>query len=166
MNSKKAQIHMTETVAVLFIFFVLILFGIIFYYQYQRVAIKEKNDELIAARAMDTTLKVLFLPELACSQGEAETEDNCADLMKVRHINAVFEQHTEDYFFNIFSYARISIQQVYPLNEEQEYVLYDKPKPGFTHKEPTFFVVSLRDESKSGTKTVYGLGYLVVEVYS
>src|SRR3989338_6678737 len=107
----KAQMQMTETIAVLFIFFVLVLFGIVFYYQYQRVSITEKNQELVAVRAVDTTLKTLFLPELICSRGDAETEDNCIDMMKLRQANNTFQRHLEEYYFQIFSYSSITVYQ-------------------------------------------------------
>lgn len=159
----KAQMQMTETIAVLFIFFVLILFGIVFYYQYQRVSISEKNQELIAVRAVDTTLKTLFLPELSCSRGEAETEDNCIDMMKLRQANATFQRHLEEYYFQIFSYSSVAVYQVYPT--PMNFTLYDKPKPDYTNFEPTFFVVSLRDET-AGEEPTYNFGYIKVGVYS
>ena len=165
MNShRKAQIQTSETIAVLFIFFVLILFGIIFYYKYQQVAIRERGEELLSLRAMDTTLKVLFLPELICSKGEAEPEDNCVDLLKVRYANETMHQHLEDYYFDLFSYSTISIHQLYP--DQHTYIIYDKPKPSFMRKESTFFVVSVRDDTRGGSNPQYGFGYVQVEAYS
>src|SRR3989338_7505573 len=99
---KRGQIHLSETIAVLFIFFVLIVFGIIFYYQ----------------------------------------------------------NHIEDYYFDLFSYSPITVTQLYP--EAQDFILYDKPKPESAKKESTHFVVSLRDDA-SGS---YGYGFVTVEVYS
>ncbi len=157
---KKGQIHLSETIAVLFIFFVLILFGLIFYSKYQQVAIKEKGEELLASRAMDTTLRVLFLPELLCSRGDAEPEDNCIDVLKLRPANETLFNHAEDYYFDLLSYATITVMQLSP--EEKTFVLYDKPKPNYTRREPTYFVVSLRDD----TQQSYGYGYVKVEVYS
>lgn len=155
---------MSETIAVLFIFFVLVLFGIIFYYKYQQVSIVEKQNELLGARAIETTLKTLFLPELICSKGEAESEDNCFDMLKLRSINETFKRHLEDYYFDIFSYSKIYVQEVYPGNST--YVLYDKEKPGYTRVEPTFFVVTLRDEIAGRGEELHKYGYVAVEVYS
>ena len=172
--NRSAQIKMTETIAVLFIFFVLILFGIIFYYQYQKVSLVEKQQELVAARAMDTTLKVLFLPELICTKGEAEPEDNCFDMMKLRSVNETFKENLVQYYFNLFSYSRIYVQEVYPPSPTGEpIILYDKEPPlqegetrSWKYREPTFFVVALKDETKGTAISEYGLGYVVVEVYS
>ena len=164
--NKSAQIRMTETIAVLFIFFVLIAFGLIFYYQYQKVSFKEKQAELFANKAMDTTLKTLFLPELACSKGEAEPEANCFDLMKLRHANQTIKDHLADYYFDLFSYAKISVNQTYP--HPELWIIYDK-KPNQLNQlnsnlnyEPTFFVVTLKDEIEGS----YGFGFIEVGVYS
>ncbi len=155
---------MTETIAVLFIFFVLIAFGLIFYYQYQKVSMKEKQAELFATRAMDTTLKTLFLPELACSKGEAEPEANCFDMMKLRHANQTIKAHLADYYFDLFSYAKIKVTQTYPVSDS--WTLYDK-KPEQSNREsynyePTFFVVTLKDDLTGS----YGFGFIEVGVYS
>jgi hypothetical protein len=170
---KKAQIRLTETIAVLFIFFVLILFGILFYYQYQKIAIKEKQEEILASRAMETTLKVLHLPELICSKGQAEPEDNCFDVLKLNSAGEVFMDKGDsfDYYFDLFSYSKITVYQFYPYN--QTWTLYDKEKPpledgtpGWTRREPTYFVVNLRDETKQEIDASYGFGYVKVEAYS
>ncbi|MFH1682950.1 MAG: hypothetical protein ABIA37_04085, partial [Candidatus Woesearchaeota archaeon] len=142
----KAQIQMTETIAVLFIFFVLILFGIVFYYKYSQISFKEKQEELLGARAMEITLKTLFLPELVCSQGEAELEDNCFDMMKLRQVNDTFANNFGDYYFYLFPYTKISIQEIYPGN--QTWNIYEKEKPDWESMERTYFVVTLKDEIK------------------
>lgn len=167
--NRKAQMQMMETIGVLFIFFVLVLFGIIFYFKYQQIALQEKQEELVVARAMDTTLQALFLPELQCSRGEAEPEDNCIDLVKLRAWNETREKYIDDYYFNLFSYSRIYVEEIYPGNET--WVLYEREKvdkygnPDWEFKEPTFFVVTLRDETEAGG-LVYRFGYMGVEVYS
>lgn len=165
---KKAQIRLTETVAILFIFFVLIVFGIIFYYKFHQISVKEKEGELLEARALDTTLKVLFLPELACSEGGAEPEGHCFDLMKARYANETFQENMAKYYLQVFSFARISIHQTYP--ERKEYLLYDKPKilagGQMADQKSTFFVVTLRDNVLGEGTPFYSFGYLNVTVYS
>jgi len=155
---------MTETIAILFIFFILLLFGITFYFRYQKAAFQEKQEELLGARAMETTLKALFMPELICSRGEAEPEDNCFDVLKLNSADAVLQEHLDEYYFEIFSYATITVYKVYP--DQKTWVIYDKPKPNFERKEPTFFVVTLRDELASQDQPQYGFGYVSVEAYS
>ena len=156
--------QMTETIAILFIFFILLLFGILFYFRYQKIAFQEKEEELLGARAMENTLKALFMPELICSRGEAEPEDNCFDTLKLDSAREVIERNIDQYYFEIFSYATITIEETYPV--KKTWVLYDKPKPQFIKKEPTFFVVTLRDELAADNQAKYGYGYLSVVVYS
>ena len=158
--NRKSQIHMTETIAVLFIFFILILFGIVFYYNYSKTSLKEKQQEWLATQAMDTTLSTLYLPELICSKGEAEPEANCFDLSKLRYVNSTFTKYYSDYYFDLFSYATITVHQLYP--PKKDYVLYDHLLPKYTSKEPTYYVVALRNSNPAA----YYYGYLQVEVYS
>ena len=169
-RSHRAQIRMSETIAVMFIFFVLIVFGIIFYYKYSQIAFKEQQEELLGARAIDTTLKAIYLPELICSRGEAESEDYCFDMMKLRQVNKTFSDHFGEYYFDLFPYTTIKVEQLYPYEEDAEgnnknkWTLYDKEKPVWERKEATHFVVTLRDESNPGG--VYSFGVLTVEVYN
>lgn len=161
---RKGQIKISETIAVLFIFFVLILFGIIFYYKYQQAAFFEKEEELLGAKAIEITLKTLFLPELICSKGAAEPEDNCFDVLKLDSVDKTFKKYADDYYFDLFSYATISVKEVYP--GDASWLLYDKPPLKITRKEPTFFVISLRDDLSDETKAQYRLGYVEVIAYS
>ena len=167
---KKAQMKMMETIAVIFIFFVLVLFGIIFFYQYSKVSINERNEQFFAERAMRTTLKVLFMPELICTD-HGRIEQNCFDLQKVEAAKEVIERNTEDYYFNLFSYAEITVHQLTkdgakitdPTElEENKYPIYYKPKTPYLNKKPTYFIVALKDERTDS----YDFGYLEVIVYS
>ncbi len=162
--TRKGQMQITETIAILFIFFILLLFGIIFYFRYQQSAFQQKQEELLGARAMEATLKALFMPELICSRGEAEPEDNCFDVLKLYPAKVTLQHHLDDYYFEIFSYATITVHEIYP--GKREWVLYHKPKPDFTRKEPTFFVVTLKEELAGAAQERYGFGYIAVEVYS
>ena len=164
--AKKGQMQITETIAILFIFFILLLFGIIFYFRFQQSAFQEKQEELLGARAMEATLKALFMPELICSKGEAGSEDNCFDVLKLDAAIATLQDHLDDYYFEIFSYATITVHQVYPDKEEKTWIVYDKSKPDYTRKEPTFFVVTLKNELAGSTLAKYSFGYISVEVYS
>ena len=172
---KRGQLHITETIAVLFIFFILIVFAIIFYYQYQKVSLKEKQQELLGQRAVKTTLKTIFLPELICSRGDAEPEDNCFEVSKLEKAGGLMQQHTVDYYFNIFSYANITVHQIYPENEAKIFKIYTKEitktisdgkvVPGWSNRETSLFVVTLKEDRFEGEPS-YGFGYLKVEVYS
>lgn len=163
-NNKTGQIHLTETIAVLFIFFILLSLSIVFYYKYSQVAIKQEKEEMIATRAMDSTLKAIFLPELICSRNMAEPEDYCFDLIKIQLANQTFANYQNKYYFNLFSYAKITVEEIYPGN--RSWTIYNKPKSGAKKVEPTFFVVALKDELKNMDVPYYSFGYIRIEVYS
>lgn len=179
-SDKKAQAHMSETVAVIFIFFVLILFGLLFYSRYQNLAYKEEQQEILEKRAIATTLRAIFLPELLCTKGDAEPEDDCLDMWKVEamHGSDFLESRLANYYFDIFSYAKISVHQVYPPAatgaEPEEWVLYNQEPPVKKTEDntpiepnyqPSYFGVTLRKEEISGLPS-YHFGYLEVGVYS
>ncbi len=179
LKSRKGQIRMSETIAVLFIFFVLVVFGIIFYYKYSQISFQEKQEELLGKKATEITLQTLFLPELICSRGDAEPEDNCFDMMKLRQVEDVFKDGFSDYYFDLFPYSNITITQVYPpdsTGKPIEWKLYDKPKTkkddagkkvkDWTRVEKTYFVVTLKDELKTEAEGQHAFGYLTVGVYS
>ena len=155
---KRGQIQMTETIAVLLIFFVLLLFGVVFYYQYEKSALKEQQQEIVNARTITTIVKTLFLPELICSRGEAEVEDNCLDMMKLRHANETIVRHKVNYYFPLLGYSRITVHILYPAG--QTITLYDQPKNSTTGYTPTYLVVTLRDQDQ------YSFGYVEAGVYS
>jgi hypothetical protein len=195
LRDKYGQAKMTETIAVLFIFFVLLMFGIVFFYKYQQVSFKEEEQKLLANRAMESTLTALFLPELQCTRGDAEAEDNCIDKLKLINFKDVVDSHLNDYYFSMFSFAKITVFEVYPrprligedgepveierLEEEfikEQWSIYNKELvrkneegvlvPSWTKKEPTYFVVALRDQIAATGESVYSYGYVKVEVYS
>lgn len=162
---KKGQVRMTETVAILFIFFVLILFGLLFFFQFQKASLKEEKQELLASRAMDSTLLALYFPELQCSKGEAEPETNCFDLLQLEHVNKTLSKH-QQYYFSLFSYARIYVNETFP-DASHSWVIYDNPKQNYTSVEPTYFVIALRDSlAGSASSPAYRFAYLTVEAYS
>lgn len=170
MNPKAQQ--MTETIAVLFIFFILIVFGIIFYAKYQTLALEQKAEETLGKRAIDTSLKALFLPEIACTKSEYDVGNDCVDELKMKA--AAIEEGSgffqdNEYYFDLFSYATITITYVYPTKGEEEktVTLYDRqpPEEKKLNKEPTYSVISIKDTT-SQDPTNYGFGYITVWVYS
>jgi len=176
--TRKGQAQMTETIAIIFIFFVLVLFGLLFYSRYQKVSLQQEAEEILATKAMEITVRTLFLPELLCTKGEAEPEENCVDMAKVEVLKERSEEdgtkyggffregkRKEAYYFDLLSNSRITLQEVFP-EAEEPIVLYDNAKKDWTKMEPTYFVVSLKDWEPDWPEPRYRFGYLKVEVYS
>ena len=77
---------------------------------------------------MEATLKTLFMPELICSRGEAEPEDNCFDVLK---LNSKCSSYCSFFWsmnitLSYFPRCHHHRTQVYP--EQKEWILYDKVK--------------------------------------
>ncbi|MBI4152424.1 hypothetical protein HY495_01825 [Candidatus Woesearchaeota archaeon] len=166
-KTKQGQIHITETIAVLFIFFVLLFFGLVFYYKYVDVSAKEQLAENLERRAVDSTTRFIFLPEVQCTQRELPPFPYCLDLLKLSAFKDVLSGDAlDEYYFHLFSFAKITVQEVYP-DPARSWVVYDKPKIDYSNKKVTYFSAALEDASVSGgAEPVVHFGYVVMEVYS
>ena len=135
-NSKKGQVRITETIAVLLIFFLIIVFAMIFYGNYQKTVMEEKENEAFADKAIRITTKLLSLPELACTKGDSDYESFCFDMLKLRHVNDLFKENLADYYYDLFSYSRVTVYQIYPFIDQNDplnllgdngpWILYEK----------------------------------------
>jgi hypothetical protein len=103
---------MFETIATLLVFFVLLVFGLIFYSSYTKQSADEAKSVQDDLAAIALTQKVSHLPELKCTKGDISIE-NCIDMLKLEAFMDVID-NKYDYYFSIFSYSYIEIVQVYP----------------------------------------------------
>ena len=179
-RQKRGEIQLMETISILFIFFILVGLGILFYAKYKNVTFQHQQEAFQEARARELTLRIIYLPELQCSKGQAEAEEHCVDMLKVKNMEAWQEDLGEkftDYYFDIFSYAKVTLRQVYPPVQDAEnspedssllpeWIIYNKPKQGFKSARTNHFIVALRDDTLGETTPAYGYGYLEVVVYS
>ncbi|MBU1204485.1 MAG: hypothetical protein KKA61_00405 [Nanoarchaeota archaeon] len=131
MKTKKAQIKMFETIAVLLIFFVLIGFGLIFYVRVYSGGIQETGEEYFELKAIQTAQLVSFLPELQCTSPTSMSivDDNCFDLLKVKALSGIIsdpenQKLRNEYYYDLFGFSKISIEQIYP--SEMKWDVYDK----------------------------------------
>ena len=200
-NSRKGQVRITETISVLLIFFMIIVFAMIFYGNYQKTVLEENEQEAFAEKAIRITTKLLSLPELACTKGDSDYESFCFDMLKLRHANKLFKENLADYYYDLFSYSRVTVYQTYPfidhdnpsnqldVSDNGPWVLYEKmlcpegckweknenkcvkvdPVVKIScrsEKKSTYFVVSLRDDTKGVPgKPEFKTGYIHVEVF-
>ncbi len=146
---------MMETIAVLFIFFIMVFIGIIFYSRIMRSSLQEEVDRIQSLEIIAIDQLASSLPELQCSQNSI-MRGNCIDLYKLSAAEDVILP--EDYF-DIFGYANITVYEVYPGAEE--YPLYSFRSNRTRSKLTTFLPISLYQPKEEN----YRFGVMKIEVF-
>lgn len=134
MRFKKSQIKMFETIAVLVVFFFLLIFGASFYFVLQKSSIQKAAQRSIQLNSIQVTQKVSYLPELDCTQIGIQVE-NCFDAIKLKRFSDILNdeetgEKTRLDYFNVFGYSDIVVRSIFPV--EQNFTLYKKPLDDYT----------------------------------
>ena len=158
---KKSQIQMFETIAVLFIFFILIGVGGIFYVRIYKSNMDITKYGYSQSKSVAIAQRAMFLPELQCSKNKIIT-DNCIDLLKLEASISVINSN-EIHYYDLLEFGEINLTQVYPSSATAlKWVVYsrkiDKPGSSFL----TFVPISLYDPAAD----TYGYGILSIETQS
>jgi hypothetical protein len=173
---RKAQVKMMETIAVIFIFFILVLFGLIFYTQISKTNAEAKTTELAGEQAISLSVRTLFLPELRCGRGDASAINECIDAYKIQIAkDKILEE--QEYYFDILGYADIFLVEIYPgdnhcpedNSDDDELpgcTLYSRPKPNFGSKASTPIPVTIFNPLNNKLQPEYTFGVLYVEIYT
>jgi len=157
---KKAQIQMMETIAVLLIFFILIVLGIIFYGRVMKGNLEQEKEEQLQLQAIKVAQRASFLPELQCSQDNIVSE-NCIDLLKLNAAAIVMDkQANEIFYYDRFLFSKITVNEIYP--DARQWTLYDRPLSDFTSKIITNVPISLYEPVEDS----YKFGVMNIEYYS
>ena len=157
----KAQIQMFESIFVILIFFVFIGVGLIFFFNASKQNIQHKAAQFQTMEAIKVALVALNLPELVCTSGEY-IRSTCFDMQKVQGFTGLVglsPEYQYNYYFNLFGYSKITVSEIYP--SEGIWVVYDRPKSGWTRKQSFMVPIGLEDNLERTVK----LGVLRVEVY-
>ena len=152
---RKAQIQIGETIAVLFVFFILIIIGFIFYVNVIKGNIEQEKDELSQLRSVAIAQRVMFLPEVQCSQDNIII-DNCIDVMKLEAAHGIMKQN-ELYYYDLLEFSNITISQVYP--NEVKWNLYSRKTSDFKSKFVTNVPISLFNPATRK----YSFGVMTIE---
>ena len=150
---QKAQIKMFETIAVLVVFFIIIMFGLMFYTRIQKGSFEAELEEKTIQRAIDMSENIFLLPEIECIH-----KKGCIDLLKLDAATEIINTN-RIFYFSIFGNSRVLIQQIYP--EQQQWNLYDFPKTEDRGKISTQFPIPVYDPKND----TYSFGVLYVDIY-
>jgi len=163
MKSRKAQLKMGENIAIIFIFILLVVFGMVFFFKVQTVGIKIKQQENIELSAIQVAQKVSFLPELRCSSENIPVPD-CYDALKMEYMMEVAQgpDGDEAYYYDTFKYSTIYVEEIFPGN--RTWMIYDN-RGDKESKLSTQIPISIYDPMTS-TLGGYYFGILHVGVWS
>ncbi len=168
--SSKGQFEINETILVIIVFIVLLLFGLIAYNRYSTYSIK--NEILVFERNRFESLlnTIPNMPEVRCSIQNKES--NCVDTLRLFG----FSKESEKYF-DRFGYRRVMIKVEYPeLKNEtcsierfqltdypncNKWIVYDKRPKKYENMEKLSVPVSLYYPIENR----YRIGVLMLEWY-
>jgi len=155
---KKAQVQMMETIAVLFIFFILIAFGFIFYANALKGGIAVTKQEHSELKSIELASKVSSLPELQCSENNL-IEENCVDWLKLDKASSLIRSN-RIFYFDILGYSNITIEEIFP--GDRTYTVYANVPKDYGDRLPTFLPILLKKPIEGG----YGFGIMSVVLYT
>lgn len=157
---RKSQLKMGENIAILFIFILLVVFGIVFFFRLQTAGINIKQQENMQLAAVQIAQRVSFLPEVRCSS-ENVVVPNCYDALKIKSAGDVIKED-ETYYYDIFGFSTIWVEEVFPV--EKTWLLYNYT--GNKTEMPSIFQIpiSIYDPMTSSLGSYY-FGVLNVGVW-
>ncbi len=143
---KRAQIEIGETIVVIFILMILIVFGLVIYYQFQANSFQQTKQRFGGLKTVELAQVVSNLPELQCSNLKV-AEVSCIDEIKARQFAQYLSTPGNKAFFyyrEVLGTSKIEIQRVYPPPSPTAnmIVVYDDSK-GLPNAEPTFIPINL-----------------------
>ena len=125
-KSQRAQVRMFESIATMFVFFILLVFGFTFYARMQEANMYSKIEERRQLRIVELAEKIKNLPELGCSSN-AVLQQDCFDTIKLEKVRAMAQDPDySEYFYDLITYGSISIEEIYP--NAKTYQIYERQK--------------------------------------
>ena len=154
---KKSQIQIGETMAVLFVFFILIVIGFLFYTKIIKGNIETEQAELSQLKSVGISQIVMFLPELQCSEDNIII-DNCIDVLKLEAAQNLMKQK-ETYYYDLLEFGEVNVSEIYP--GSTRWNIYSR-EINFTNK----FVTNVPVALYNSTAKKYSFGILTIKTLS
>ena len=148
---------MMETMAVLLIFFVLLLIGFMFYVKVMKGNIEIEEEEAKQLQAIQVAQRAMFLPEVQCSE-ENVVDPDCIDIFKLDAAADIMGQN-QIYYHDRLGFSTIVVNEIYPYSNS--WALYNNPMEGFEDKITTDLPISIFDPKEK--KRAFGI--MQVSVY-
>lgn len=139
---------MMETISVLLVFMIIMVFVMIFYVNISTSSAAMDRENQANLKAVEISQKISFMPEFQCATKNIITE-NCFDILKLnsfyRYVkydsNGQIAYNTT--YYDIFEHSKIVVQKIYPDTGEIWEIYEREPnKQRFTGK-TTFIPINL-----------------------
>ena len=152
---KKSQIQIGETIAVLFVFFILVVIGFMFYAKVFKGNLETEKDELSQARSVGIAQRIMFLPELQCSEDNVII-DNCIDILKLESAQKLMLDNSL-YYYDLLEFSDVDIVQIYP--REISWNIYSRTTEDVKNR----FVTNVPISLYNSTTRRFTFGILTIE---
>ena len=156
----KAQIQIGETIAVLSVFFILIAIGFLFYGKAIKSNLQLDSQEAQELESIAIAQRVMFMPELQCSEDVVTEITNCIDELKLKSAKGIIKDHYLAYF-DLFGFSEINASEIYP-DETKKFVIYSARTDSFKNKFVTKVPVSIYNP----ITRINSFGILTIETLS
>ena len=166
---KKSQFQMSETIFVVFIILIIILFGFIAYSKFQEGAIKEQQKRFRNMRVIELAHRLSAWPELECSVAST-SKFVCLDTTKLmilgNFINKSKHESTYafNYYFDLLRNSKISVTEIYPSHTQtlgvDYWILYENQG-----KTRTTEVIWVPVNLYNPLVKTYALGIMELQIY-
>ena len=162
---------MTETIGILIIFFIIVVFGLIFYSNFQKSSLLKQKEQILERDAISLSLRITYLQELRCEQtgGLEEETGTCIDLYKIQAITELIDSSQDnEYYTNLFGTADIYFKDMV---NNITYNIYNSTLEDFTKRTRVRTPILLRnvtrlDSTNTITTTRDYFGVLYVDAYN
>lgn len=157
---KRAQIQIGETIAVLFVFFVLVAIGFVFYAAVIKSNIATEKEELSQLKSVGIAQRVMFLPEVQCSENNVVTE-NCVDVLKLEAAERTMRDNSI-FYFDLLEFSEVNVTQVYPSSAtapNPKWTIYSRE----TGNSRNSFLTRVPVSIFNSTTRTYSFGVLSIE---
>lgn len=173
-KNKKAQMETAQTMMILIVFFVLLIFSLVFFIQFKQrqsgVEQKAYNDQEMVEKAQE----VYSLSELGCSYDNTLKYD-CLDILKIEAFRDRLFNFGNDYLYyrKRLGNIKIEVEEIYPrrsgVNFTKENAIFDafppNNQPSYRYAENPIQIPVVLYNATDSTIGSYYFGVLTVTSY-
>tara|TARA_Y100000310_G_C20614454_1_gene779859 strand:+ start:264 stop:809 length:546 start_codon:yes stop_codon:yes gene_type:complete len=178
---KKSQMQIGETVAILAVFFIIIMIAFVVFFNITKGQLEEDRDINIEDRSVGIVKIILTMPELQCSS-TAVIENACLDRVKLDVVSSskpdplnpgaittggnIFTSNVQEYF-SFLGNTKIQVYQIFtriPDNTDPltPWILYDNSLEDFSTSIQTNIPINIYDPITKKTN----FGYIEITTFS